>query len=269
MDARSSTPGSRTKDGPVSGSRVTFVGDAMAAVVQGVIEVRDLIGETPVIVGGLAVLSRLSSPYQATVDLDVVDRLLGGAPQLEVLRAAVGAESVEPAAVLLPTHYGAVKVDVLEVRQIELDKPSEDPGDRLHAASHAWASDTASEMLIEVIRRDGERVEVAARVAEPGPLIAMKLQSVMNRSEDKQGTDLLDIIRLTFDAETRPAAIAQIGAVTDSIASDIALHVDLWLVRRRDQALQRIRNAGAVDITADDLELAAELLLAAAGRATS
>ncbi|MEV5708789.1 GNAT family protein [Actinoallomurus sp. NPDC052274] len=45
--------------GLVSGSRVTFGGDAMAAVVQGVIEVRTLIGQPPVIVGGLAVLSRL------------------------------------------------------------------------------------------------------------------------------------------------------------------------------------------------------------------
>ncbi|WP_257890320.1 hypothetical protein [Rhodococcus sp. USK10] len=106
-----------------------FVGDAMAAVAAGVIEVRILIGQAPVIVGGLAVLSRLSNPYRATVDLDLVDRLLGDLPQLEVLRAADGAEPVEPAAVLLPTRYGAVKVDVLEVRQVELDHPSDDPGD--------------------------------------------------------------------------------------------------------------------------------------------
>lgn len=67
------------RGGLVSGSRVTFVGDAMAAVIQGVAEVRDLIGETPVIVGGLAVLARLSNPYRATVDLDVVDRMVTGA----------------------------------------------------------------------------------------------------------------------------------------------------------------------------------------------
>ena len=113
--------------GPVSGNRVTFVGDAMVSVVQGVIEVSALIGHPPVIVGGLALLSRLSSPYRATVDLDVVDRLLGEVPQLEVLRAADGAEPVEPSAVLLPTAYGPVKVDVLEVRQVELDQPSNDP----------------------------------------------------------------------------------------------------------------------------------------------
>ena len=101
----------------MSGSRVTFLGDAMAAVVQGVNAVSTLIGQPPVIVGGLAVLARLSKPYRATVDLDVVDRLLGEAPQLEVLRAANRAEPVEPVGVLLPTQFGAVKVDVLEVRQ--------------------------------------------------------------------------------------------------------------------------------------------------------
>jgi hypothetical protein len=38
------------------------------------------------VVGGLAVLCRLSSPYRATTDLDVIDRLLGEVPQLLVLR---------------------------------------------------------------------------------------------------------------------------------------------------------------------------------------
>lgn len=238
----------------------------MAAVIYGVAEVRDLIGEPPVIVGGLAVLSRLSTPYRATVDLDVVDRLLGETPQLEILRAARGAESVEPAAVLLPTPFGSVKVDVLEVRQIEIDRPSDDPGDRLHASAHAWASDTATEMTIEVIRRDGQQAEVVTRVAEPGPLIAMKLQAVMNRSADKQGTDLLDIVRLTFDEGTRSSALDQIGGLAAAVASDIAIHVDLWFVRRREQALQWIRNVGAEDVSADDLDLVADLLGSAAYR---
>ncbi|WP_345429144.1 hypothetical protein [Actinoallomurus vinaceus] len=140
------------------------MGDAMAAVVQGVIEVRTLI------VGGLAVLSRLSSPYRATVDLDVVDRLVGGVPHLEVLRAADGAKPVEPAAVLLPTPY------------------------------------------------------------------------------------------------VRPASLAQIRAVDAAVAYDIALHVDLWFVRRRPETLHWIRNAAGADVTLDDLDLVAELLNAAAQR---
>ncbi|MCZ4640306.1 MULTISPECIES: nucleotidyl transferase AbiEii/AbiGii toxin family protein [Rhodococcus] len=244
----------------MSGSRVTFAGDAMAAVVQGVIEVRSLLGGPPVIVGGLAVLSRLSNPHRATVDLDLVDRLLGDIPQLEVLRSANGAEPVEPAAVLLPTPYGSVKVDVLEVRQIEIDHPSDDPGDRLHASAHAWANDTASDMTIAVIRAHGNLVEVTTPVAEPGPLIAMKLQAVMNRSGDKQGTDLLDIVHLALDAATRPAAMAQISSVDIAVARDIALHVNLWFKERREQSLQRIRAAGDRDIAADDFDLVAELL---------
>lgn len=181
--------------GPVSGNRVMFVGDSMAAVVQGVIEVQRLIGRPPVIVGGVAVLARLSTPYRATVDLDVVDRLLGDVPQLEVLRAADGAESVDPAAVLLPTPYGPVKIDVLEVRQVDLDQPSDDPDDRLYASAHAWANDTATDMTIEVIRRNGDHVEVTTPVAEPGQLIAMKLQAIMNR------------LRATRQARAAPCSI--------------------------------------------------------------
>jgi hypothetical protein len=49
---------------------VTFLGDAMVAVVQGVEEVRNLIGQPPVVIGGLAVMCRLSTPYRATTDLD-------------------------------------------------------------------------------------------------------------------------------------------------------------------------------------------------------
>jgi hypothetical protein len=250
----------------VSGRRVSFVGDAMAAVVQGVIEVRSLIGEAPVIVGGLAVLSRLSKPYRATVDLDVVDRRLGERTHLEVLRAAEHAESVEPAAVLLPTPYGPVKVDVIEVRQAELDRPSDDPGDRLHASAHAWAYETATELTLEVLRLDGAQIEVTTLVAEPGPLIAMKLQAVMNRAAAKQGTDLLDIGGLMLDGEARPVALRQINGLDAPMARDIALHVDLWCVRNRRQSLQRIRSAGGRDVSADDLELVAELLLGAAHR---
>lgn len=110
-------PGRRPTGGRVSGSRVTFIGDVMAAVVHGVGKVRTLIGQPPVVVGGLAVMCRLSTPYRATTDLDVVDRLHGEVPQLQVLRAAQGAKTVEPAAVLLPTPYGEVKVDVNRRRQ--------------------------------------------------------------------------------------------------------------------------------------------------------
>ncbi len=120
-----------------------------------------------------------------------------------------------------------------------------------------------------MLRPGGEQVEATAPVAEPGPLIAMKLQAVMNRSDDKQGTDLLDIVRLTFDPSTRSVALEQIGQVAAPIAGDIALHVDLWFVRRRALVLSRLRGVGGLDMVADDIELVAELLLGAARRGAS
>lgn len=167
---------------------------------------------------------------------------------------------------MLPTAHGPVAVDVLEVRQVELDQPSDDPGDRLHASSHAWAYDTATDVTLTVLLGSGDRIEVTTPVAEPGPLIAMKLQAVMNRSSQKQGTDLQDIVRLTLDRTSRPLGLAQIAELDAGTASDIALHVNHWLVLKRLEALRRIHAVGGTDLTADDLDLVAELLMAVAHR---
>lgn len=232
----------------------------MAAVVQAVDDVRKLIGQPPVVVGGLAVLCRLSRPHRATTDLDLVDRLCGQDSQLQVLRAAEGARSAEPAAVLLPTRYGEVRVDVLEVRQRDLEEPSDDPGDRLHATAHAWAFDTATQVELVARRLDGVLVRSSARVAEPGPLVAMKLQAVMDRGSAKQATDLLDIVRLTLDPDARDRMLIQLSESDRSMARDIALHVDLWLTKNRTQSLRWIQSTASEDVTLDDLELVGELL---------
>jgi hypothetical protein len=94
----------------------------------------------------------------------------------------------------------------------------------------------------------------------------MKLQAIMNRAADKQGTDLQDIARLILDEQVRPTALAQLGSCDTTIAADIALHVDLWMADRRRQALRLIHDAGGTDLTLDDLDLIAELLLAACAK---
>ncbi len=99
-----------------------------------------------------------------------------------------------------------------------------------------------------------------------GSRVAMKLQAIMNRAVSKQGTDLQDILRLLLDAQARPAALDQIGTCDAAMAADIAIHVDLWLVRNRAQALRWIHGAGGSDLTIDDLDLVAELLLEACER---
>jgi hypothetical protein len=104
----------------------------------------------------------------------------------------------DPAGVWIPTSTGAVKVDVIEVSDTELAHLPEDETDRLAVLSHAWAIETAMPLRIRAASPEGASTEVVAHVAEPGPLIAMKLQSIMNRTVNKERTDLLDIVRLTW-----------------------------------------------------------------------
>jgi hypothetical protein len=94
----------------------------------------------------------------------------------------------------------------------------------------------------------------------------MKLQATMNRAAAKQGTGLQDIARLILDDQARPAALARLASRDTPAAADIALQVDLWLVDRHRQALRWIHDAGGTDLTLDDLDLVAELLLAACAR---
>ncbi|UTT51048.1 hypothetical protein [Rhodococcus gordoniae] len=89
---------------------------------------------------------------------------------------------------------------------------------------------------------------------------------MMNRSTNKQGTDLLDIVHLTLDPATRPTALAQLHTVDPAIAHDIALHIDLWFTLKRTHSLHCIHTAGGHDITVDDLDLVTELLTDATHR---
>jgi len=78
--------------------------------------------ELPVIVGGLAVMSRLGNAYRVTQDLDALRRRLeGAASSLEVLRAA-GAKDINEIGGLVPTERGDVRVDLLEARHNDLDR---------------------------------------------------------------------------------------------------------------------------------------------------
>jgi hypothetical protein len=167
------------KQATVSGSghpTVDLLGTSMSALVLAIPAVAERTGRDVIVVGGLAVVCRLTRPYRATSDLDTVNRRHIGEPtQLELLLAS-GAEPSGPSGVLVPTPAGPVQVDVLEVTDADLSHMPDDPTDRLHVLSHAWAAASATPVTIRAL--DLPNLTVA--VAEPGPLIAMKLQSIMN-----------------------------------------------------------------------------------------
>lgn len=98
---------------------VVLAGSSMTRLVSAIPVISAQTGRAVVLVGGLAVMCRLSTPYRATTDLDTVHRR--GArerPQLELL-VATGATPSGPSGALVHTPYGDVQVDVLEVTDAE------------------------------------------------------------------------------------------------------------------------------------------------------
>lgn len=261
---------------------VLLVGNETLRLVQAIGVVADIIGETPTIVGGVAVLCREHRAHRATSDLDTLsygdhrstrdldalDRSEARAPSvLELLRASPGAEPVEPAAATVITPSGAVRVDVIDVIDSPDSPDIEDPTDRLYEMAHAWAYRTATELRIDVLASGRQSMASAvARVAEPGPLIAMKLQAVLLRSRAKEGTDLLDIVTILLDPVARDVALAQLAGCDPVIAADAALHAHRWFVQQLDRTLRLIRAAGGPAIGREEIALVADLLGAATRR---
>lgn len=239
---------------------VELVGAGMSAIVAAIPITEASTGSPVSVVGGLAVLCRLSQPYRVTTDLDTVNRRRVGQPsQLELL-VTRGARRSGPSGVLLDTPLGPVQVDVLEVNDADLSDLPADPSDRLHVLSHAWAAETAS----PVVLRSERGAEVHTLAARPGALIAMKLQSSMNRGAAREATDVLDIVRLTLDPGCGEASRTELASAGDQLRQDALRHAHLWFNERADRTLRVVRKIPeGRDTTGDDLQLVGELLISA------
>jgi hypothetical protein len=232
----------------------------MTRLVSAVPLVAEQTGRAVVLIGGLAVMCRLPTPHRATTDLDTVDRRATGEPsQLQLLLAA-GAVPSGPTGAVVRTPYGEVQVDVLGITDADVDRPPDDPTHRLEVLSHAWAASTASHLVLDV----QDLAPLTVRVAEPGPLVAMKLQSVMNRPTAKEGTDLLDIVRLALDGNCGPVVFAQLERADPQLRADALLHVRRWFDQYAARSLSRIRTLPeGREVEADDLRLVGDVLAAA------
>lgn len=239
---------------------VDLMGTSMTALVHAIPATVHRTGRPVTVIGGLAVVCRLSTPHRATSDLDTVDsRKQAQTPQLELLVRS-GAKISGPSGALVPTPIGDVQVDVLGVTDAELRDLPDDATDRLHVLSHAWAADTASPVVI----RAGGVPNVTVRVAHSGPLVAMKLQSIMNRPAAKEGTDLLDIIRLSLDRGTGPLVREQLSHADQQLKSDARLHVQRWFETFAARSLKRVNGVPeGRQIALDDIHLVGELLAGA------
>ncbi len=243
--------------------RVDLFGQVTVTLLQAIPEVEHRLGRPVTLVGGLAVLSRLgTAAHRVTTDVDTVNRRAEGERgQLEVLLAS-GATAIDGAGVMITTASGAVRIDVLEISEREIADLAEDPTDRLYALAHDWALRTATPLRIRAAA-GGTAFEHCVRVAEPGPLIATKLQALPNRSKTKEATDLLDIIRLALDPQTGPEVRTQLAASDGQLKRDAALHVQTWFADNAGRTLRLVRTTQAgADTASDTVTLVGELLLA-------
>jgi hypothetical protein len=238
---------------------VDLAGSAMSALVHAIPITAERTGRPVVLIGGLAVICRLDSPYRATTDVDTVNRRRGVEPSQLDLLIRSGARKDGPVGALVKTPAGMVRVDVLEVSDSDLNPLPEDPSDRLHVLAHEWAEASATPMLLNA--DDLEPVKV--RIAEPGPLVAMKLQSLPNRPSDKEATDLLDISKLMLDRSTAARARSQLAGATPQIREDALRHVELWFLRNAATSASRMRRIPeGRDTTHADVLFLGELLSA-------
>lgn len=229
----------------------------MSALVHAIPAITARTGRDVIVIGGLAVVCRLTRPYRATTDLDTVSRRSSTEhPQLQLLLAS-GATASGASGAMVPTPAGDVQVDVLEVTDAELAHLPDDPTDRLHVLSHAWAAATATPIEI---RADG-LPDLTVAVAEPGPLVAMKLQSIMNRGATKEATDLLDIISLTLDPTAGATVRSQLAGADRQLRQDAARHAQRWFTNRAERSLRLIHAVPEGRTTQlDDLHLVGELI---------
>lgn len=158
---------------------------AVAAMAQ-----REFDGTT--LVGGLAVLARCQHG-RATQDVDAVietDRPL----HLELARIGdpVGSHRADVAGVM---------IDLIPVEDIVVDDALtshvEDVADRLIVASHRYAVDTATSLMIGTTQADLEPVEL--KVATATALVATKAHALRDRASKgaaKAGSDLVDLLAL-------------------------------------------------------------------------
>jgi hypothetical protein len=242
---------------------VELFGPITASLVQALPEIERRLDRKITLVGGLAVLSRLgSAAHRVTSDVDTVNRRLGGEPgQLDVL-LATGATSIDGAGAMVATSAGDVRVDVLEVSEEQLNDLPTDPTDRLYLLSHDWALRSATTLRLRAVG-GGTTSEHIVLVAEPGPLIATKLQALPNRARVKEATDLLDIVRLALDDETGSVVRSQLAAADVLLKQDAALHVEQWFGTAAERSLRLIRTTpSGSDTTPDTVALVGELLLA-------
>jgi hypothetical protein len=212
----------RPRDSDVSGEPTSIVlagdpGGVTASLMASLSEVARCGLTDWALIGGLAVMARLSESHRVTGDIDTLSRQVDPPPKMALLRVAREETST---GVLLSD---GTKVDLIEVAPtLDLAALPDGTGQRMFALAHWWMADTAEEVVLSVVGGERGQVGVVAverlRLATPAALVAAKLQSIPSRRAralDKRESDAYDVYRLLRADRDGDIARALAGAPGD------------------------------------------------------
>lgn len=148
------------------------------------------------LIGGLAVMARLSGAHRATGDIDTLVR--DANPDARAVLLTVGAEPT-PTGVRLADGTKIDAIDVSAVLDLDALPAAVEP--RMFVLSHWWMAATAEEVRLRLVRRSPVEtvIDRSLRLARPAALVAAKLQSIPTRRAralEKRCSDAYDVFRL-------------------------------------------------------------------------
>lgn len=209
----------------------------------------------PVIIGGLAVMSRVGGEHRPTLDIDAAFNNETDTPTTTVLVAhgiATGEDAIQR------VRIDDALVDVIDTFPIEPGDLPDDPKDRLFVCAHRYAYETATP--VDFV---GDTNRVTVRVATVEGLIATKAHALRFGRPERRGlkrsSDLYDVVRLTT-AGTADLLVGSPWDLRNQVRA--ALAADLADLPAASAVLQGSPVQAIREISPDLLELVVGRLLA-------
>jgi hypothetical protein len=175
------------------------------------------------LIGGLAVTCRLATTHRPTQDVDMVTEtasanLVAGSRTAADNLISAGVAKPDPTSSSTCLRIGTTKVELIETEHLEPSDSADIEPEKalLFVLAHRWALESADPLTISVVGKD---VTTTVPVATPAALVAMKLHSIQDRSEDrKRASDAWDIFRLLEGHD----AAGEIGAAITEGPQELA-----------------------------------------------
>ena len=200
------------------------------------------IGEFAVI-GGLAVLARLQGAHRVTYDLDTVATQHGD--ELTAVETVISTDGVD--GLLLGTKIDCIAVGDVPASDIPAELLPEGEADRIFVLAHRWALDTAEDLTLIAVESGEVVAEARCRIATPGSLVAMKLQSAPKRRAarvEKAGGDYFDLFRLTSHPDMTRSITEALRQAPHDLGSWCQQEIKRCMVDEADRTVGTIVRSG-------------------------